>query len=214
MKEEEMRKLAWQTRNEGVLVASQDFLDLMVCRPADRGSCHESVHFLVGARDKAMPNAIIGCGLAESMTQGMTLAEAMANRFGRDAPAGSAQVMVVDDDISVRNSLADALRDDGYEVVEAASAEGALRRLERIRRPVVLVTDVNLGDGMSGLELAAEVQQLWPAVSILLISGDDEELAAGQATTIAFLPKPMSTNRLLERVATMFTNMCPAHTSA
>lgn len=109
-------------------------------------------------------------------------------------------VMVVDDDRSVRDSVVDLLRDDGYEVAEAPNAEGAVCRLERTRQPAILVTDINLGAGMNGLELAATVRRLWPTMGILLVSGDDEALAP-DTTRETFLAKPFSAKQLLARVA-------------
>jgi CheY-like chemotaxis protein len=202
-----MPKLAWLKRNDGAFVAEREGLDLTVYRRPDRVARKGSVQFVVAARDRAVRRAVIGSGLAADLAQGMRLAEGMANQFRRDVPAGRSQVMVVDDDTSVRNALADVLRDDGYDVVEVSSAEGALRRLDWTRYPIVLVTDVNLGEGMSGLELATEVRNLWPTVSVLLISGGDADLIADDAATIGFLPKPISSDSLLECVATIFARM-------
>jgi len=73
-------------------------------------------------------------------------------------------------------------------------------RLERTRQPAILVTDINLGAGMNGLELAATVRRLWPTMGILLVSGDDEALAPDTARE-TFLAKPFSAKQLLARVA-------------
>lgn len=199
-----MTNPAWRRRNDGAFVAERDGLSMTVFQPAKRVFCNEMVQYVVTRGHKAVPNAIVGSGLAEGMTQAKRLAEAMAVRFTHDTPAGRLKVMVVDDDATVRNTLADTLRDDGYEVVEASSAEGALRRLERSQPPLVLVTDIDLGCGMTGLELAAEVCDLWSIVGIVLISGGDERLLTHSDEPIAFLPKPISTGCLLDRIATMF----------
>lgn len=162
---------------------------MTVFRPAAWPLLNEMVQFVVTGQHATLPNAIVGSGMAEEIIQGKKLAEAMAARFQRDAQANRPQVMVVDDDAAVRGALADVLRDNGYEVIEASCAEGALRRLERSRSPLVLVTDIDLGEGMTGRELAAEACDLCPIVGILLISGGDEVLIDSPAP-IAFLPKP------------------------
>ena len=118
------------------------------------------------------------------------------------AEAAKLLVMVVDDDRWVRDSVVDLLRDDGYEVAEAPSGEGAVCRLERTRQPAVLVADINLGAGMNGLELAATVRRLWPTMGILLVSGDNEALATDAARE-TFLAKPFTAKQLLARVAAM-----------
>ena len=108
--------------------------------------------------------------------------------------------MIVDDDDSVRDTSADVLSDAGYQVKKAATGEGALRRLERTSRPVVLVSDIDLGDGMSGLELAAIIHRLWPGMGVLLVSADDQS-AACKGAREEFLAKPFSIEQLLDRVA-------------
>jgi CheY-like chemotaxis protein len=191
-----MRKIYWRTQNDGTLIAHTDYFDLKVCWDAD----HELVQFVVQARHTAVPNAIIGSGWATDIEQGMQLATRVANRFFMDdLQVVRPQVVVVDDDTSVRTAIGDALRDDGYKVTEVATAEGALRRLERKSDATLLVTDVDLGTGMTGLELAVSVRNQWPAVGILVISGD-HDLSADDTVPGAFLTKPLSTDRLLERI--------------
>jgi CheY-like chemotaxis protein len=73
-------------------------------------------------------------------------------------------VLLVEDEPLIRESVAQVLREAGYVVAEAASAEQALELLqEDPRSPRVLVTDLQLGPGMSGLELGAlALRQLAP----------------------------------------------------
>ncbi|ONF97314.1 response regulator [Sphingomonas jeddahensis] len=66
------------------------------------------------------------------------------------------------------------LNDLGFEVVEAGSAEDALRLLQTGRKPDLLVTD-HLMPGMSGAELAQNARALHPALPILVVSGYAEE---------------------------------------
>lgn len=205
-----MTKLAWRRRNDGAFVAVRNGLNMTVFQPANRPLSHEMVQFVVTGWHKAVPNAIVGSGLAEDMTQGKWLAEAMAKRFGRDPSESRSQVMVVNNDTEMRHALVEVLQDDGYEVVEATSAEGALRRLERLRPPLVLVTDCDLGAGLTGLELAAEVCDLWPVVGIILIGGPEESPPAAGAVPITVVPRPISTDSLLDNVATMFARVLPA----
>ena len=66
----------------------------------------------------------------------------------------------------------------GYEVVEATSAEQALRKIRKGLRPDLIVTD-HLMPGMSGVDLAASVEPILPKTPLLVISGyaDDEGIA-------------------------------------
>ena len=67
-------------------------------------------------------------------------AQQVVERLSRSTGLINAPVMVVDDDAAVRRAAADARRDSGYQVAEASSGEGALRRLERITPSAVLVS--------------------------------------------------------------------------
>jgi len=78
--------------------------------------------------------------------------------------------VLVDDEELVRLSTADMLVELGFEVVETASAEEALRLLETLQTIDVVVTD-HLMPGMTGTDLARRVQSTRPGVPVLLVSG-------------------------------------------
>ena len=119
--------------------------------------------------------------------------------IGRGAPAEtdpvsgaqqrptSGTVLLVDDEDLVRASTADMLTDMGYTVVEATSAEEALRLLSDGLRPDLLVTD-HLMPGMSGTDLARETCKRMPGTPVLIISGYAE--VEGMAPDLPRLSKP------------------------
>ncbi len=78
--------------------------------------------------------------------------------------------LVVDDEDAVRMCTADVMLDMGYRVVEAASAEEALRELDDGLEPDILVTD-HLMPGMTGSELARTVKQRLPSIAVVVVSG-------------------------------------------
>ena len=92
----------------------------------------------------------------------------MASKDPSPRPPGLA--LVVDDEPGVRMCTADVLIDMGYEVLEAPSAEEALRMLDHGVVPVLLVTD-HLMSGMSGSELAREVRGRHPHTAVIVVSG-------------------------------------------
>ncbi|SEO31878.1 PAS domain S-box-containing protein [Luteibacter sp. UNC138MFCol5.1] len=88
-----------------------------------------------------------------------------------DIQQGTETVLVVEDEAGVRRIAVAFLRGLGYEVVEAASATAARAALEIHPGIDVLFTDVALGEGESGFELAAELRERHPALRVLFTSG-------------------------------------------
>ena len=86
------------------------------------------------------------------------------------APPQSRIALVVDDEPGVRMCTADVLLDMGYEVVEAGSAEDALRAMDGGLVPTVVVTD-HLMPGMSGSDLARAVVARHPRAAVVVVSG-------------------------------------------
>ncbi|MCW3797361.1 ATP-binding protein [Sphingomonas sp. BN140010] len=84
--------------------------------------------------------------------------------------AGRGLVLLVDDEDLVRESTASMLADLGYEVVEAGSAEQALRMVKDGLRPDLLVSD-HLMPGLSGTDLAVRLRGRMPGLPVLIVSG-------------------------------------------
>jgi PAS domain S-box-containing protein len=101
--------------------------------------------------------------------------------------------LLVDDEELVRLSTADMLNDLGYRVIEAASAEDALRLLHAGERFDLLVTD-HLMPGMNGTDLARAIRTLRPRVPVLLVSGYAE--TEGIPADLPRLTKPFRKDEL------------------
>lgn len=114
------------------------------------------------------------------------------------AVAGRGTALLVDDEDLVRLSTADMLIELGYRVIEAASAEEALRLLNRGLNPEVVVTD-HLMPGMSGTDLARVLQNDRPSIKVLIVSGYAE--TAGIAPDLPRLTKPFRSAELAATLA-------------
>ncbi|MDH3405259.1 MAG: sigma-54 dependent transcriptional regulator [Acidobacteriota bacterium] len=77
-------------------------------------------------------------------------------------------ILVVDDELSVRDSLGHWFRQDGYEVHEAENATEALQALERQSFDVALV-DIKM-PGMDGLELQERLHAIDPELAVIMIT--------------------------------------------
>lgn len=102
-------------------------------------------------------------------------------------PARLGTALLIDDEDLVRMSTAHMLADLSYHVVEAASAEEALRLIDEGLAPDVLITD-HLMPGMSGADLARRLRLSHPALPVLIVSGYADE--DGVDADIPRLTKP------------------------
>lgn len=123
---------------------------------------------------------------------------------GKRPEGGGEIVLVVEDDAAVRNITVAFLLSSGYQVVAVGSAEEALQRLAD-REPIALLfSDVMLGEGMNGKELAMAVRRTSPEIPVLLTSGYEIYAEAGQveaAEAFELLRKPYRREQLLAAVA-------------
>lgn len=79
------------------------------------------------------------------------------------------RILLVEDEILIRSSLARALRKDGYVVSEAKDHTEALENLRKESCDLAIV-DLYLEDGMHGLDLLREIHQWSPQAKIIVIS--------------------------------------------
>ena len=112
--------------------------------------------------------------------------------------AGQA-VLVVEDEPAVRDISAAFLRSLGYRVHAVGSAEEALRKLDDDDTIALLFSDVMLGDGMDGNELAREARRRRPDLQVLLTSGYEDSVARqdpADADRFELLRKPFRREQL------------------
>jgi two-component system cell cycle sensor histidine kinase/response regulator CckA len=119
---------------------------------------------------------------------------------------GCEKVVVVDDDLHVRSSIARALRQRGYDVLEAGNGPAALELMVDERRRIdLLVTDVVM-PGMDGRELARTARRGRPSLQVLYMSGyiDDAVVHHGvERADVNLLEKPFHSDALAVRVRQM-----------
>jgi CheY-like chemotaxis protein len=99
-------------------------------------------------------------------------------------------LLLVDDDPLVRMVLTMGLQDKGFDVTEAATGEAALVLLEHGLQPMAVVSDIDLGEGCNGIELADRLARSHPGLRVVLISGRLRPNLNATKEQRAFLPKP------------------------
>ena len=131
----------------------------------------------------------------------MNAMRAVDHEFGRLATAQRSTVFVVDDDVSVRESLELLIASAGWQPELFASANDFLQR-PRSRVPSCLVLDVSL-PGLNGLELQKRVANERTDMPIIFITGHGDvpiTVQAMKAGAVEFLTKPFSDEVLLRAI--------------
>jgi CheY-like chemotaxis protein len=113
-------------------------------------------------------------------------------------------VLVAEDQADLLEVTADILAGAGYRTFKAADGQSALGVLKDSGIKIdVLLTDIVMSGGMSGIELMREAQAISPGTKIVLMSGYSTEMLKSQARplTAAFLQKPFAKDDLIEKIA-------------
>jgi len=127
---------------------------------------------------------------------------AAAHALRSQPPAGSELIALVEDQALVRATTQRQLESLGYRVLAFEGAAQALPVLLRERELSLLITDVVLAGG-SGRELAEELSESRPELSVLFISGYTEDVVLRQGVELGevnFLSKPFNVNELARAV--------------
>jgi CheY-like chemotaxis protein len=109
------------------------------------------------------------------------------------------RVLVVDDDLSIRELLAAALEEDGYEVVPATNGQDALSVCERWR-PDVIVLDLMM-PVMDGWTFAKRLKERDDIPIVVLSALNDLERDARKIGAAYVVGKPFDLDQLLPKVA-------------
>jgi len=111
---------------------------------------------------------------------------------------GATSLLLVDDDEPLRERLARAFRDRGFEVTTAGSVDAALA-LAREDPPELAVVDLKM-PGRGGLDLVGELKRLEPETRIVVLTGYSSVTTALESVrrgATHYLPKPADADEIL-----------------
>jgi CheY-like chemotaxis protein len=115
-------------------------------------------------------------------------------------------ILVVEDDPIIRMGAVQLVVDAGFGVLEADSADEAIRILEARSDVHLVFTDVGMPGTMDGIRLAHYIRRRWPPVKLIVASGkaivDENDLPAGAR----FFPKPYSDGTIIGAMTAMLAD--------
>ena len=115
---------------------------------------------------------------------------------GPDRP----RILVVDDEAITRRLVADDLLRDGYQVWQAANAFEALAIISAEQPFDMLLTDVDMPGGLSGIGLAEFVKEIAPTTRVIIMSGGSHRVEQMPGVDL-FIRKPTTSQKLRHHVA-------------
>jgi DNA-binding response OmpR family regulator len=120
------------------------------------------------------------------------------------------RILVVEDDTNLRTTLADNLREEGYESEEVGTCDAARAALSR-RAPDLIILDVMLPDG-DGYSLCRALRQQGVECMVMMLTARtlEEDLVRGfDAGAQDYLGKPYRLRELLARIAALLRRASP-----
>jgi CheY-like chemotaxis protein len=113
-------------------------------------------------------------------------------------------VLVVEDDVLIRDAVSEHLTAAGFNVVEVGSADLAIEILEARQDIHLVFTDIDMPGSMDGLKLANAVRDRWPPVHIIITTGKARPMIIPD--NALFIPKPYLGHAVVSAMRT-FENM-------
>jgi two-component sensor histidine kinase/ActR/RegA family two-component response regulator len=112
-------------------------------------------------------------------------------------------VLVVEDEMVLRMRAVDIVEDAGFTPVEAVNADEAIAILESRSDIDLLFTDIQMPGSMDGLKLAHAVHDRWPAIKIILVSGQVKPSDAERPADSRFFGKPLGVGQMIHELQAM-----------
>lgn len=112
-------------------------------------------------------------------------------------------ILVVEDDALIRFSMADALEDAGYAVLEAGSVLEAVGKLGQFENIDLVLTDIDMPGPLNGIDLARMVAECAPRIGIIVASARNGRDLSELPAAAQRLAKPCAAATLLTTVGNL-----------
>jgi CheY-like chemotaxis protein len=117
-------------------------------------------------------------------------------------------LLLAEDQPVIRLVMEYALEEGGYEIVAAANGTDALAALEEHHsRLSGFITDIRVGNGSNGWELAHRARELNPDISVVYITGDSfEDWSTNGVPNSVILQKPFAQAQLVTAISMLLND--------
>ncbi len=130
----------------------------------------------------------------------------IADEVHHEAIGGNESLLLVEDDLHVRNALAEALMGLGYQVATAHAPEMALRYIRTGLRPHLIISDIRMPGEITALEMARLLEAEQRRIPVLFMTGYAEDVVIADGLVEERYPvifKPVSVDELATKVREM-----------
>ena len=112
-------------------------------------------------------------------------------------------ILVVEDNALIRWSAVDIAEEAGFEALQAADADSAIRILEGRPDIRLVFTDIEMPGSMNGIKLAHYVRNSWPPIKFLVVLGKVTIKEGQLPEGAAFFPKPYDHHQIANALRRM-----------
>jgi DNA-binding response OmpR family regulator len=121
---------------------------------------------------------------------------------------GTTLLLLVDDDAAIQTMLDIELSDAGFDILAASDGTQALAALDAdATRFRAVITDIRLGDGPDGWDIARHARELVSDMPIVYMTGDSShDWSSKGVPESVMLAKPFAPAQLVTAVSTLITN--------
>jgi CheY-like chemotaxis protein len=112
-------------------------------------------------------------------------------------------ILVVEDNVYLRYTLAEWLRFKGFDVLEAATGDEAVIVLSSVLKVDLVVTDVEMPGTKNGIDLAVYIRDQYPTLPVVVVSGNSAEEQIAEAGITNFFRKPYNFDSLVGRIESL-----------
>lgn len=109
------------------------------------------------------------------------------------------RILIIDDEVSIQETLSGILEDEGFSPICASSAEDGIEMMDEEKIDLVLL-DIWLGDNMDGMTALERIKSSFENIPVIMISGHGTIETAVQATrkgAFDFIEKPLSYDKIV-----------------